>query len=89
MPSLVENSPNTVIECASHGIPFVASRTGGIPELLPDPELQEDLLFEPQARALETRLDRYMKLAHPRRQALVDRAKELMNVGAKQQGRCR
>jgi glycosyltransferase involved in cell wall biosynthesis len=85
MPSLLDNSPNTVIECASHGIPFLASRTGGIPELLPDPELHGDLLFEPEARALATRLDQYLKLAPARRQALLDRAKEVMHVAANHQ----
>ena len=34
MPSLLDNSPNTVSECIEHGIPFVATETGGIPELV-------------------------------------------------------
>jgi glycosyltransferase involved in cell wall biosynthesis len=34
MPSLLDNSPNTVSECIEHGIPFVATATGGIAELI-------------------------------------------------------
>jgi glycosyltransferase involved in cell wall biosynthesis len=36
MPSLLDNAPNTVSECIEHGIPFVATETGGIPELVAD-----------------------------------------------------
>jgi glycosyltransferase involved in cell wall biosynthesis len=36
MPSLLDNSPNTVSECIERGIPFVATQTGGIPELVAD-----------------------------------------------------
>jgi len=34
MPSLLDNAPNTISECIEHGVPFVATRTGGIPELV-------------------------------------------------------
>ena len=34
MPSLLDNSPNTVAECIEQGIPFIASDTGGIAELV-------------------------------------------------------
>src|SRR5262249_29976026 len=34
VPSLGDNSPNTVYECLEHGIPFIASAVGGIPELI-------------------------------------------------------
>jgi glycosyltransferase involved in cell wall biosynthesis len=34
MPSLLDNSPNTVSECIEHGIPLVATGVGGIPELI-------------------------------------------------------
>jgi glycosyltransferase involved in cell wall biosynthesis len=34
MPSLLDNAPNTVSECIEHGIPFVSTDTGGIPELV-------------------------------------------------------
>ena len=34
MPSLLDNSPYAVAECIEHGIPFVATSMGGIPELV-------------------------------------------------------
>lgn len=34
IPSLVDNLPNTVLECLCAGIPFLASRAGGIPEAI-------------------------------------------------------
>jgi glycosyltransferase involved in cell wall biosynthesis len=34
MPSLLDNSPNTVSECIEQGIPFIATATGGIAELV-------------------------------------------------------
>jgi GT2 family glycosyltransferase/glycosyltransferase involved in cell wall biosynthesis len=50
--SLADNSPFTVIECITNRIPFIASRVGGIPELLRDPEGQQRLLFQPNSRDL-------------------------------------
>lgn len=55
MPSLLDNSPNTVSECVEHGIPFLAARTGGIPELVAE-EDRDRVLFEPTAEALATAL---------------------------------
>jgi hypothetical protein len=53
MPSLQENSPNAVYECLEHGIPFVASAVGGVPELV-----EADVLFEPTAGGLASTLRR-------------------------------
>jgi glycosyltransferase involved in cell wall biosynthesis len=50
--SLMDNSPFTVIECATNQIPFLASAVGGVPELVRDPEVRARLLFEPTARDL-------------------------------------
>ena len=36
MPSLLDNSPYAVAECIEHGVPFIATHTGGIPELVAD-----------------------------------------------------
>ena len=44
MPSIMENSPYTVLECLSRNIPFIASRVGGIPELI-CPEDQDRTTF--------------------------------------------
>jgi glycosyltransferase involved in cell wall biosynthesis len=80
IPSLVDNCPNTVIECATHGIPFLAARSGGIPELLADPELQADLLFEPDAAALLQRLQHYAWLTAERRRALAEKVQDAIDV---------
>jgi glycosyltransferase involved in cell wall biosynthesis len=55
MPSRIENSPYTVYECAEMGIPFVASRVGGVPDLVL-PEDHAEALFEPTTDALLGRL---------------------------------
>jgi glycosyltransferase involved in cell wall biosynthesis len=59
VPSLLDNSPNTVSECIEHGVPFVATRTGGIPELVAEADRSRvlcaptaDDLAEALARAL-------------------------------------
>ncbi|MGN6189349.1 MAG: glycosyltransferase [Conexibacter sp.] len=39
IPSLVDNSPNTVIEAVALGVPFVASRSGGTAELIAPDDL--------------------------------------------------
>jgi glycosyltransferase involved in cell wall biosynthesis len=57
MPSLLDNSPNTVSECIEHGIPFVAARTGGIPELVAE-EDRARVLCEPTADDLAAALRR-------------------------------
>jgi len=53
MPSLQENSPNAVYECLEHGIPFIASAVGGVPELV-----EREVLFEPTPQALADKLRR-------------------------------
>ena len=51
IPSLVENSPYTVLECLTRRIVFLASRVGGIPEML-SPDDHDSHLFVPNPRAL-------------------------------------
>jgi O-antigen biosynthesis protein len=48
IPSMVDNLPNTVLECLGAQIPFLASTTGGIPEMLA-PEDAAEMLFPLQA----------------------------------------
>src|SRR5262249_42102900 len=55
MPSLQDNSPNTVYECLEHGIPFLASRGGGTAELVAA-EDRERVLFEPTSDGVEAAL---------------------------------
>jgi glycosyltransferase involved in cell wall biosynthesis len=57
MPSLLDNSPNTVSECIELGVPFVAARTGGIPELIAEDD-RARVLFEPTTDGLATALRR-------------------------------
>ena len=57
MPSLLDNSPNTVSECIEHGVPFVATRTGGIPELVAEDDRPRVLCeTTPEALAATLRL---------------------------------
>jgi hypothetical protein len=55
MPSLLDNSPNTVSECIEHGIPFVSTDTGGIPELIAEDD-RARVLCRPTARDLAAAL---------------------------------
>jgi hypothetical protein len=59
MPSLLDNSPNTVAECVECGIPFIASATGGIPELVAEGD-RERVLFGPTADDLAATLERVL-----------------------------
>lgn len=52
IPSLADNSPFTVIECLQMRFNLIASRVGGIPELVDSPEC----LFEPTPAALTEKL---------------------------------
>lgn len=56
IPSLGDNSPNTVYECLEHGLPFVASDVGGIPELIA-PEDRARVLFRPTPEGIRRALE--------------------------------
>ncbi len=56
IPSLMENSPYTVLECLGAGIAFLASGVGGIPELIAPGEAAE-VCFETRPALLAERLD--------------------------------
>jgi glycosyltransferase involved in cell wall biosynthesis len=74
MPSLLDNSPNTVSECIEHGIPFISTETGGIPELVAD-EDRARVLCRPTAADLAGALTVALRSptgvapAHPAREA--------------------
>jgi glycosyltransferase involved in cell wall biosynthesis len=57
MPSLLDNSPNTVSECIEQAIPFVATATGGIPELVAADD-RARVLCAPTADDLAAALER-------------------------------
>lgn len=56
IPSVLENSPYTVLECISSGLRFLASRVGGIPEMIAS-EDHASHLFEAIPGALARRLE--------------------------------
>lgn len=73
MPSLQDNSPNAVYECLEHGIPFIASRVGGVPELIV-PADHARVLVEPDKQSLEAALRRILSsrtVAQPARAAVM------------------
>ncbi|HEY4934657.1 MAG TPA: glycosyltransferase [Terriglobales bacterium] len=51
IPSVLENYPNTVLECLALRIPFLASDVGGIPEQIRT-DYRQQVLFEPRADCL-------------------------------------
>ncbi|HEY4641362.1 MAG TPA: class I SAM-dependent methyltransferase [Thermoanaerobaculia bacterium] len=60
MASPVDNSPCTVYEALSLGIPFLAARTGGIPELV-DPADHDHVLFHYSTESLASGLRRVIE----------------------------
>lgn len=70
--SLVENSPMTVRECIALDIPFIASKVGGIPELIA-PDDREAVLFEPTPTHLAAAIMRVVRSSAVRvRSAFAD-----------------
>ena len=69
LPSLLENASMAVIECLAAGIPFVATATGGTPELVAT-EDRSRVLVPPDPVALADRLDELagtpLRTARPR-----------------------
>jgi glycosyltransferase involved in cell wall biosynthesis len=57
MPSPFDNSPCTIYEALSFGIPFIASRTGGIPELIAETD-HARVLFDYSSPAIAAALRR-------------------------------
>jgi glycosyltransferase involved in cell wall biosynthesis/GT2 family glycosyltransferase len=53
--SLADNYPNTVLECVGAGVPLLASKVGGIPEIIDSSDV-ENVCFEPQSDVLAERL---------------------------------
>jgi glycosyltransferase involved in cell wall biosynthesis len=56
MPSVIENFPNTVLECLMRRIPFLASAVGGIPEQIAESD-RERVLFRPRPDALAAKIE--------------------------------
>jgi glycosyltransferase involved in cell wall biosynthesis len=62
VPSLLDNAPYTVSECLEHGIPCLASNTGGTPELIAEDD-RERVLFEPTTSGLAASLEGALRSA--------------------------
>jgi glycosyltransferase involved in cell wall biosynthesis len=60
VPSLLDNAPYSVSECLEHGIPCLASNTGGTPELIAESD-RERVLFEPTTSGLAAALERALR----------------------------
>jgi glycosyltransferase involved in cell wall biosynthesis len=58
--SLVDNYPNTVLECIGGGVPFIAASVGGIPEII-DAEDHAQVCFEPRVDVLAARLQQVLE----------------------------
>src|SRR5262245_39530842 len=68
IPSLGDNSPNTVYECLEHGLPFIAAEVGGIPELIAL-EDRARILFRPTGEGVRRALERALAGEHAPRPA--------------------
>ena len=55
--SLIDNAPYTVQECLARGVPFLASRVGGVPEMVREADAGR-VLFDPTPPALAAALAR-------------------------------
>ena len=62
LPSLLENSPYAVAECIERGVPFVAARVGGTPELVAE-EDRARVLCEPTPEAFAAAVERALTSA--------------------------
>ncbi len=60
IPSFIENSPYTVMECIYYKIAFMASAVGGIPELIHQDD-DEKVCFEPNGSSLAEKLEHSLK----------------------------
>lgn len=72
VPSLLDNYPLTVVEAIQNGIPFIAARTGGIPEMASD-----DVLFDPNPADMAELLINREKIDHKRIQHKYSSSKAL------------
>lgn len=57
LPSRIDNLPYTVLECLAAGVPFLASNTGGIPEMIRD-EDRPAVLFDLTAASIADSITR-------------------------------
>ena len=63
IPSLIDNSPCVIYEVLKMGLPFIASNSGGIPELI-HPDDRGRCLFAPEPQALSAKLREILSAKH-------------------------
>jgi len=63
MPSLSDNTPNTVIECLRTNVPFISTGVGGIPEMIAEVD-RSRVLVEPEASTLAAAIRRAVTAGH-------------------------
>ncbi len=80
IPSLIDNYPNTLIECVTHRIPFVATRVGGIPEMVPDPELNRRLLCDSTPDDLLHAIRAYLDAGQEERLQIHERLAGMVDI---------
>ncbi len=69
MPSLADNTPNTVLECLAAGIPLVSSTVGGIPEMIAAEDHERSLVAPDPVAFAHVLADRLAHGAAPSRPA--------------------
>lgn len=57
LPSRIDNLPYTVLECLAAGVPFIASNTGGIPEMIREDD-RAAVLFDLTAESMAEHIQR-------------------------------
>jgi glycosyltransferase involved in cell wall biosynthesis/cephalosporin hydroxylase len=82
MPTLADNYPYTLLECILHGIPFVTSNVGGIPEIVVDEALRRRVCCEPTARDLLRCLNGYLNAPPAERRNWFDQARASLDPAA-------
>lgn len=73
MPSLADDMPRAVISCLGHGIPFIATAVGGIPELIEEAG-QKHCLVDPSAKSLAGKVAAMLDRPPPPARAAVTHA---------------
>ena len=76
IPSDAENSPCVVAECLQLGLLFLATESGGTPELIA-PNDRATCLFAPESAALAKRLGEILRFGHRPAELAVSRANTL------------
>lgn len=65
VPSIIENFPTVIAEAAYHGVPVIASKVGGIPEMIS--QGWNGILSGPSPSCLENAIVAFLKITHEER----------------------